>query len=235
MQRSVFGQPGRPDERRKLVTCRVRSAAGWRAAGRRCAPMNSTGWFCRFCPTPGRSARTAIPSDRSAAAGPIPERSSSVGDWMPPAAQDDFARTELAGLAGDRGFHADRAPAVEHDLGGRRLLQDGQVLARPHVAHRDSRAPTTRGVAANCSSAARNSRRGSRRSCRRPSPSAGSRRIHARHARAASSSRGRRGGSGSVRRVRAVRRRSRDRSRACGRRAARRPRPSRRANAFHSS
>ena len=53
------------------------------------------------------------------------------------------------------------------------------------------------------------------------------RRTHARRARAASSSRGRRGGSVSVRRARAARRRSRDRSRACGSRAARRSRPSR--------
>src|SRR5262249_22630723 len=43
MQRSVGGQPARPEDRRKQDTWRVRRRAGCRAAGRRWAPTKSTG------------------------------------------------------------------------------------------------------------------------------------------------------------------------------------------------
>ena len=46
--------------------------------------MNSSEWFDRLAPTPGMSARTAMPCSRRCAAGPMPQRISMAGEWMPP-------------------------------------------------------------------------------------------------------------------------------------------------------
>ena len=35
-------------------TARCAASRPGARCGRRCAPMNSTGWFCKFCPTPGQ-------------------------------------------------------------------------------------------------------------------------------------------------------------------------------------
>jgi hypothetical protein len=43
------------------------------------------GWFCRLRPTPGRSTVVGMPSAARSAAGPMPERSSKAGEWIPPA------------------------------------------------------------------------------------------------------------------------------------------------------
>ena len=143
------------------------------------------------------------------------------------AAQDDFAGAEFARRARHRGLHADGAPAVEDDLRGDRARQDRQVLA-----------PARRGIEI------ADRRRGAalRRIAHRQRAIAVAEiavhvgdegklalvaRMRGRRAPAASRPRTGCGGSASARRDRAVRRRNRDRSRACGNTAARRSRPSR--------
>ena len=84
-QRSVAGQPGNPDDRRKQDTCNVRRLSGCRAARRSWAPKNRTGWFMRLRPTPRRSARGSMPCSRRCSCGPSPERIIRAGEKIAPA------------------------------------------------------------------------------------------------------------------------------------------------------
>ncbi len=47
--------------------------------------MRMTGWSMKCWPTAGRSRSTPMPSARSAAPPPMPERSRIAGEWMAPA------------------------------------------------------------------------------------------------------------------------------------------------------
>ena len=107
MQRSVFGQPGSPDERRKHDTCKVRRPpAGALRAQMRADEQHRM--VLQVLSDAGQVGAHRDPERPQVRRRADPERISSVGDWMPPAAQDDLARHEFAGLAGHCGFHAGR-------------------------------------------------------------------------------------------------------------------------------
>ena len=147
---------------------------------------------------------------------------------MRAAAKHDLARAEFTLGAADCRLEADSTPALEQEVRCQRVRHDGQVLAPPYrgIEIADRRGGPA--LLACCSSAARNSRRGSLRSCRRRTASAAAAANCVRRcASGVHCSSGVRGGSESARRGRAVLRQNRDRSRACGNRAARPPSPSR--------
>ena len=78
--------------------------------------MNSSEWLDRLAPTPGMSARTAMPCSRRCAAGPMPQRISMAGEWMPPRLTMISRPVNVARLAADLGADAGGAAAVEFDV-----------------------------------------------------------------------------------------------------------------------
>ena len=198
--------------------------------------MNSSEWLDRLAPTPGMSARTAMPCSRRCAAGPMPQRISMAGEWMPPRLTmisrpvNAFVSPPIVGA------DAGGAAAVERDVGHRRAADDGEIAPRADVGGEIAdrgRGPLVRPVADRRDRVAVAEIRvhvGDERNLplvgealqrlgdRRPTAPWGDAR------------------SAPARRCRACRRRSPCRSRACGRTAARRSSPSRwRPAASHSA
>src|SRR5262249_25507745 len=97
-------------------------------------------WLERFSPTPGRSARTSIPSSRKCPAGPMPERSRNAGECTPPAERmapaarraDDRARAKSPRLPADPRADAGDAAPLEYQAGHGRAIDDRQIAARAH-------------------------------------------------------------------------------------------------------
>ena len=184
-------------------------------------------WLERFSPTPGRSARTSMPSARRSPAGPMPDRSRNAGECTPPTERMISRALNSLFLATDPRADAGDAAALEHEAGRHRPVDDGQVAARAHrgveiadrrrralvrpVAHRH-RAVAVAEIRVHVGDERESGARARRRrppSTAAPSPPAWC------------------GGSAPARRGRAIRRRSPGRARACGKRAARRSSPSR--------
>src|SRR5262249_32860105 len=96
-------------------------------------PRKTMAWFERFSPTAGKSARTAIPRSRSAAAAPIPARIRKAGEWTPPSATMIFMGEKFLLLGADPGAHAGNASAVEHKPGHECIAGDAEIAAAPNL------------------------------------------------------------------------------------------------------
>ena len=87
-------------------------------------------WSWKFLPTPGRSCTTGTPTALSSSAGPMPESSSSRGEFTAPLLKINSRSTRtVRRLALDRMYSSPMArPFSIDDLAGQRLGLDGEVL-----------------------------------------------------------------------------------------------------------